>query len=428
MRARLRRDRSVLGPPKEVVAACLSVTAIVAVTGATTPPRPATPTVVRPQSLLAGGGAFVGGTGAPTTTTIATAPAPPTTAPTAPTAPDLAPADRAPAGPAPAAASTAPAVAAPPPVPRAPVPAPVVASPLGVYTGAANPGGAAAFTTATGARVAVVEDYLPGGAWNQVDGAGGSLNWMLDAWAGTKYRLLLGVPMFPASGSLAVGATGAYDQYFVTLAHTLVASGEGDAVLRLGQEFTGNWNSWRVTDAVDAADYAEFYRQIVTAMRSVPGQAFRFVWEGADPQGGSYPGAYTALDSYPGDAYVDYVGTDTYDQSWDGACGLAFDNTATAAQAQCQWNEGTAPALAAVAAFAAAHGKPVVFPEWGLAIRGDGHGLGDDPTFVDDMAAWIRGHDVAFAVYFDFDVSGQVDAVTDGNFPASLAAFRDDFG
>jgi hypothetical protein len=70
----------------------------------------------------------------------------------------------------------------------------------------------------------------------------------------------------------------------------------------------------------------------------------------------------------------------------------------------------------------------VVFPEWGLAIRGDGHGLGDDPTFIQNMAGWMAGHDVAFDDYFNFDVSGQVDAITDGNFPASLAAYRADFG
>jgi hypothetical protein len=35
---------------------------------------------------------------------------------------------------------------------------------------------------------------------------------------------------------------------------------------------------------------------------------------------------------------------------------------------------------------------------------------------------------VAFDDYFNFDVSGQVDAITDGNFPASLAAYRADFG
>jgi hypothetical protein len=81
-----------------------------------------------------------------------------------------------------------------------------------------------------------------------------------------------------------------------------------------------------------------------------------------------------------------------------------------------------------VAAYAAAHGKPVVFPEWGLAIRGDGHGMGDDSAYVQEMAAWISSHNVAFDIYFNFDVSGQVDAITDGHFPSSLATYRSAFG
>jgi hypothetical protein len=299
----------------------------------------------------------------------------------------------------------------------------------GVYAGSANASGAAGFARDTGAHVTVVGDYLPGGSWGQIDGSQG-LSWLFGPWRSSGYQLELGVPMFDNSGSdtLAAGAAGQYNPYFVTLAETLVAAGEGNAILRLGQEFTGSWNPWKVTDAPDAANYAAYYRQIVTAMRSVAGQALKFIWEGADPQDGSYPGAYTADDSYPGDAYVDYIGTDTYDQSWAGGCGLSFNNTTTAAASLCSWNSTTLPGLNRVAAFATAHGKPVVFPEWGLAIRSDGHGMGDDPTFVQQMDDWILFHNVAFDIYFDFDVAGQVDAITDGQFPAALAAYHAGFG
>jgi hypothetical protein len=326
--------------------------------------------------------------------------------------------------------AAAPTTTRPAPPPAAPVRTTPPAAAVGVYTGAANASGAAQFGQDTGTHVTVVEDYLPGGPWSTIDGAGGSLDWMLGAWKGSGYQLVLGVPMFDNSGTdtLAQGATGAYNQYFVTLARTLVGAGEGDAILRLGQEFTGSWNPWRVTDTTDAANYAAYYRQIVTAMRTVPGQAFRFIWEGADPQDGSYPGAYTAEEAYPGNAYVDYIGTDTYDQSWDGGCGLPFTNTSTAAESLCNWMDSVLPGLTRVAAFASTNAKPVAFPEWGLAIRGDGHGLGDDPTFIHQMAAWISSDNVAFAIYFDFDVTGQVDAITDGNFPASLATYRGAFG
>ncbi len=78
-------------------------------------------------------------------------------------------------------------------------------------------------------------------------------------------------------GTLAAGATGAYDGEFATLARTLVRYDEGDAVLRLGWEFNGTWYPWSVTDAAGAADYAAFFRAVVNTMRAVPGTAFRFV-------------------------------------------------------------------------------------------------------------------------------------------------------
>jgi hypothetical protein len=411
----------ILGLPKEIVTGLLIITVTATVTGLfTMPHHPPAAATATPEA--GGGGAFVPATSPPTTaTTVA-----PTTTTTAPPTTQPAP---------PPTEAARPAVAAPPttrPVPPAAPPDPPVdtAAAVGVYTGAANPSGAAEFAHSTGARVTVVEDYLPSGPWSQIDGANGSLDWMFDAWKGTGYRLVLAVPILDNSGTdtLALGATGVYNANFVTLAQTLISAGQAGAILRLGWEFTGNWDSWRVTDPTDAANYAEYYRQIVTAMRSVPGQAFKFIWEGADPQDGSYGDAYTADDSYPGDAYVDYVGTDTYDQSWDGGCGLPFNNTSTAAESMCIWTNGTLPGLTRVADFASAHGKPVVFPEWGLAIRGDGHGLGDDPTFIQQMGGWIASHNVAFDIYFDFDVTGQVDSIDGGSFPASLAAYRSTFG
>ena len=79
-------------------------------------------------------------------------------------------------------------------------------------------------------------------------------------------------------GTLAAGATGAYNAHFVTLARTLMAAGESDAYLRLGWEFDGTWTAWKATTPSSEANYAAYFRQIVTAIRSVPGEHFRFVW------------------------------------------------------------------------------------------------------------------------------------------------------
>ena len=153
----------------------------------------------------------------------------------------------------------------------------------------------------------------------------------------------------------------------------------------------------------------------MTSMRSVPGEAFKFVW---NPNAGSSHGNFSPAQAYPGNAYVDYIGTDLYDESW---VQPLNPQNAWAAQLSASWG------LNWLAGFAAAQGKPIVFPEWGVAIRSDGHGLGDDPYFVDQFAGWIASHHVAWTNIFSFD-GDQIDNITDGSFPNALAAFEADFG
>ena len=98
-------------------------------------------------------------------------------------------------------------------------------------------------------------------------------------------------------------------------------------------------------------------------MRSVPGEQFRFVW---NPDAGAFTqSGYSVAAAYPGNAYVNVIGLDAYDQSW------ATPQTPTNA-----WASTDLPALSAAAQFAVSNGKPLAFCEWGVAIRSDGHGLG----------------------------------------------------
>ena len=179
----------------------------------------------------------------------------------------------------------------------------------------------AAFAAATGTSPTVASDYLPGNAgWAGMDGSGGSLGWLLGAWSGSGYTLSLGVPIIPtnssgaAVGTLAQGAAGAFNLYYVTLAQTLVSAGQSNAYLRLGWEFDGSWMPWAATTPTAEANFASYFQQIVTAMRSVPGENFRFVW---NPDAGAFTqSGYSVAAAYPGNAYVDVIGLDSYDQSW----------------------------------------------------------------------------------------------------------------
>jgi cell division septation protein DedD len=281
------------------------------------------------------------------------------------------------------------------------------ASTLGVYRGAANPSSVATFGQWAGAPVAYAEDFLPGDSWATIE----SPMWWLNAWQGKGYRMVYGVPIIPGTGgSLAEGASGAYNAHYQKLAQNLVAAGQGNAILRPGWEFGGGWYLWKVANTTDAANYAAYWRQIVTTMRAVaPNLKFDWNpiwgWQSVDP---------TA--AYPGDAYVDYIGIDVYDQSWisNYTDPVARWNDFLSAQWGLSWHRD----------FAAAHGKPMSFPEWGVAIRSDGHGGGDNSYFVEKMTQWIASNNVGYHVYFAFDAPDGAHDLMDGSFPNAAAAFK----
>ena len=285
--------------------------------------------------------------------------------------------------------------------------------PIGDYAGAGNPAGVAWFGRATGTHPTLASDYLVGtGGWGAMDSARG-----VGAWRGSGYQLVLGVPILPGGtgATLAAGASGAYNGYFVTLAQNLISQGEAGAYLRLGWEFNATWYNWSVQNAGDAANFAAYFRNIVDAMRSVPGERFRFVW---NPNGDG-PTNYTPDQAYPGSRYVDFVGSDVYGNCW---CSPFTPQSGWASQLSHPWG------LDWLASFAAQVGRPIVFPEWSVDYRPDGHGLGDDAYFIHQFAAWIGQNGVAWTNIFSYNAPDQENNILDGHFPSALAAFRADFG
>ncbi|OGL25235.1 hypothetical protein A3A68_00720 [Candidatus Saccharibacteria bacterium RIFCSPLOWO2_01_FULL_48_13] len=281
-------------------------------------------------------------------------------------------------------------------------------APLGVYRGAGNSSGVAAFESWFGKTVPLAEDFLPGDSWSAISSAP---DWLFNGWAGKPYQLVLGVPMIPdTGGSLAAGANGDYNSYFKTLAQNLVAKGHGSAILRPGWEFGGGWYKWKVASTTDAANYAAYFRNIVTTMRAqAPSLKFDWNaiwgWQPVDP----------AL-AYPGDAYVDYIGIDVYDQSWipNYTDAVARWNDFMNATWGGQWHKN----------FANSHGKKMSFPEWGLAIRSDGHGGGDAPYFIQQMHDWFNANNVGYHIYFMYDAPDGQHNLMNGKFPNSADLFK----
>ncbi|MGH2942764.1 MAG: glycoside hydrolase family 26 protein, partial [Solirubrobacteraceae bacterium] len=302
--------------------------------------------------------------------------------------------------------------------------APASASPydtLGVYAGSWDKGGIATFETRLGRKVAYAHDFLDKRSWTTMN----DLAWVTQRArdAGFQNRIVLTVPMLPdTGGTLAQGAAGQYNAHFRKLAEQLVARGHPSAVLRLGPEFNGFWFPWTMSVPNGGALYAAYWRQIVATMRAVRGANFAFDW--CPNAGSSYiDGTQQQLDAaaaWPGDDVVDYVGLDVYDQSW------SPDRADPAAR----WNEfvNQKNGMAWHAAFAAAHGKPMTFPEWGLVERHDGMGGGDSPYFVEQMYRWIERHRVAYHLYFESHDPNAQYGVFSGRFPNAAARFVELFG
>ncbi|HUI04891.1 MAG TPA: glycosyl hydrolase, partial [Acidimicrobiales bacterium] len=168
---------------------------------------------------------------------------------------------------------------------------------LGFFVSSQSPGDVLALAKQLGVQVQGLSGYTDGSSWSSI----GSYQPPQ-----TSLRLYLGVNMSPADGTPA--QTPSHLSVYQQLAENLVNGGQAYAIVRIGWEWNTTWFSWGVQNSTPT-QYVTAFDDIVTTMRSVPGQHFLFDWCAAadeSPTNGSYDA------SYPGDQYVDYVGTDDY--------------------------------------------------------------------------------------------------------------------
>ncbi|MEU8524978.1 MULTISPECIES: glycoside hydrolase family 26 protein [Streptomyces] len=266
---------------------------------------------------------------------------------------------------------------------------PPLTTPSGFFTGSDAAGvariGEAQRWLGGGAPLTVGHTYLPGDLWSNIEGHPA----LFGPWARWKAErpgrmFVLNVPMLERNeagladgevrAQLRRGAAGAFDGHFRTLGERLVAHGLGDAVLVLGWEMNGTTYSHRC--APDPAAWRAYWRRLVGVLRATPGERFRFDFTASRGRD-----AIPWPECYPGDAYVDIIGMDAYDQPE----GLGF-----AGQVAEEYG------LAHHVRFAAAHGKPVSYPEWGLFRNGD------DPAYVWGMLDWFARHRPVYQTLTDY--------------------------
>jgi hypothetical protein len=236
-----------------------------------------------------------------------------------------------------------------------------------------------------GAELRVGHTYLPGDRWSNIEGRPG----FLDVWAGWRTgkddrMLVLNVPMLERNEArvsdaevrslLRQGAAGRFDHHFRRLAERLVELNVPDTVLVLGWEMNGTTYTHRC--GPDPEAWKAYWNRIVTTMRAVPGQRFRFDFT---PSRGRDAVPWTRC--YPGDDTVDIIGMDSYDQP----AGLSFDEQVTEPYG-----------LQFHVDFAKRHGKAISYPEWGLFRNGD------NAEYMRRMLAWMDTHRPLYNTVTDY--------------------------
>jgi beta-mannanase len=161
-------------------------------------------------------------------------------------------------------------------------------------------------------------------------------------------------------------------------------------VLRIGHEPNGSWYPWATHgDPTLMGYYRQAWAAAAAAVRAVcPRVRFDLCLNAGTG------GTAVIAGHYPGDAYVDILGLDSYD----------FATATTPAGFAA---ENTAPGFAEMAAFAAQHGKRFALDEWGLNGTDTDVDSRDNPFYVQQVFDTLTGLQVtypglvAWDAYFD---------------------------
>ena len=252
----------------------------------------------------------------------------------------------------------------------------------GVYLPNATPASVAGFGTWRGTPVDVATVWPNRSSWNDIVNPA----WLYRLWKGAPEKVVFTVAMLPGGVrhvSIQACAAGSYDSRWRQFGTNISRYGLGKSIIRLGWEFNGKWYIWRATDP---AVWAACWRQIVTSARTTaPG----LQWDWNVNRGVSAGLADPTL-AYPGNAYVDTIGVDSYD-IWPPATTSAnWGRQLNRTQGLMYWLN-----------FAKAHGKQFAVPEWGNVMPGTvakgNHAGGDDPAYVNDMLGFFQAHSANLA-------------------------------
>jgi hypothetical protein len=258
-----------------------------------------------------------------------------------------------------------------------------------------------AFDAWLGSKVQMVGLGTGRASWADWDG---SIGWLADMWQSVDVQIRWTIPMFANEGNLASAGAGEYNSHYLAAAQTLANtfSNQSQIIIRVGEEFNGDWMPWSAQG--HPQDYINAFRDFVDVFRSVSNK-FVFEWNTNVGDVGMNPET-----AYPGDKYVDIIGTDFYYNQWSSSDPTVAWNDMVNQPYGLQW----------LVDFAAAHGKPTAYSEWGVESN-------NVATYIDDVARWFAAHDPLYQIYWNSndDFAGDL---SHGQYPATAAAYLKDFG
>ncbi|HWL83222.1 MAG TPA: glycosyl hydrolase, partial [Roseomonas sp.] len=233
-----------------------------------------------------------------------------------------------------------------------------------------------------------------------------SASWQAGLWKSTGIDVQWSVPIISKAGNLGTASSGAYNTYYKQVAEAILKGtpGDGPIMIRTGWEANGDWFFWNAIGKEEAFKGA--FRQMSSTFKQVSDR-FQFEWNINHANGGIDPAKI-----YPGDEYVDVIGMDFYYKpEYQGSDPVKAFNQIRDEKYGLQWLEN----------FAAAHGKPTAYSEWGVTGN-------NAAPFVQLAKQWFDSHNVVLQSYWDSDSAypGKLSDGTDANTGAAFkAAFKD---
>jgi len=273
----------------------------------------------------------------------------------------------------------------------------------GVYVDWGNPMGresnVQAFEAWLGRKNLLALDYLPGDTWaNMVATA----KWLPGYWwqGNPNRKVVWSIALTVSGTSLTQVASGAADESFKTIADIL-AHANPNAIIRIGWEANGDWFAWSAGSG-QQANYIAAYRHVVDIFRKAS-PSFLMDWCVNIGTLKVPPDQF-----YPGDQYVDIIGMDIYDKDPLSKIDpkAAWQSYLTSAYGL-NWHRD----------FAAKHGKPMAYSEWGMGDEGD------NPYFITAMANWMATNNVVYNIYWNTNAS-YPGMISTGQYPKAAKQFQ----